>query len=105
MDKVQFKATLYRKGEIPLRDGGEPVVPDDAPETEPEYTRPHVWGFIALLWCIVFISMHGAFLIYVALYPLDPADHVWQAIPIGVAAYGVLFAITLFVRWLARRER
>ena len=46
----------------------------------------------------------GAAYICLLRYPLDPADHVWQAIPIGFATYGVLFAITLFVRRQARWE-
>lgn len=104
MDKVRFKATVYREGEIPLRDGGEPVVSDDAPE--PEYTRLHIWGFVALLWCIVFVSILGAAYITLRLSAPLPAawPPSWPECALGSIWALLLFAITLFVRRMARRE-
>lgn len=84
-------------------EGSEPVVP----EPEPEYTPPrlHICRVLLVLWCIAFVAMLGASYIYVLSYPMTPADHVWQAIPIGVLEALLLWGVTLALYKCARRHR
>lgn len=79
------------------------VPPEPEPVDDPP-TRLRLCALLALLWYIAFAAISGAAYIYVLRYPLEPADHVWQAIPIGVAVALLLWGITLTVRRCARRE-
>jgi hypothetical protein len=72
----------------------------------PEYVPPRrsVCRLLALCCDIALASILGAAYIYVLRYPLEPADHVWQSIPIGAAVALPLWGITLLVHRCARRE-
>ena len=89
---------------IPLIDDAYvPAEPEGAPEPERAPLRP--LAVIALLWYICHIAIAGSAYIYLLLYPLEAVEYrTWQAIPIGWAAALLLWAVTLFVRRLARKE-
>lgn len=89
--------------DAPLVDGGEPVVPGPKPEYEPP--RLHICRVLLVLWCIAFVAILGASYIYVIMYPLDPADHVWQAIPLGVLGALLAWGITFVLYICARRHQ
>jgi hypothetical protein len=91
---------------IPLIDDAYmPAEPEDT-QPEPERAPLRPWAVIALLWYICHIAIVGGAYICLLLYPLEPTEYrTWQAIPIGWAAALLLWAVTLGVRRLARRER
>ena len=88
---------------MPLVDGGAPVVPESQPEYDPP--RLHICRVLLVFWCIGFAAMLGSSYIYVLSYPLEPADHVWQAIPIGALVALLAWGVTLALRRCARRNR
>ena len=90
-------------GAIPLiNDLYVPAEPEGASEPERAPLRP--WVVLVLLWYICHVSLIGASYIYLIQYPLEPADHVWQAIPLGWVVALALWAMTLFVRRRVRKE-
>ena len=94
------------KEPIPLIDGAYVPPVESEPESEPEYTPPrlHICSVLLAFWYIAFAAMLGASYIYVIQYPMEPADHVWQAPPLGVLVALLLWGITLALHRCARRN-
>jgi hypothetical protein len=88
---------------IPLVDNAYVPAPD---EPEPEYTRLHVWGFLALMWYIAYAAIIISMIITLRSYESLPPlfSYNFPECGLGLVSGFALGGVTLFVHRMARRE-